>query len=392
MNYQNFSIRVPYTIFGNGSVAEVGKVAKELGAEKVLLVTGRTIGKSDLLDRVKQPLESEGIGISIFSGVEPDNPMENVIDSAKAAKENRCDMIIGVGGGSTMDNAKVASVLADFDDIDKVDTRQWLGNNNVPRRGLPQIMVPTTSGTGSEWTQVIVVHVDGHKMVMRSAHLLPDAAIVDPLMALDMPQKVTVDTGMDALTHAIESYTGIRANAFSDMIEETAIRLIAANLRVAYSKGYENIKARYNMSFASMIACNTLLTTGAHLGHGFAMALQSAVHDPAFTHGAACSLALCPVMEFNMIANLEKHAKIAELMGDNVEGLSVYKQALLAIEAVRQLTIDLGMPQRLRDIGMKKEDIKNVVDILFKSYSVQINNNPRQCNREDALKILESVW
>jgi len=388
--FNPFTIRVPYTIFGNGCVSEVGKEAKKLGAKKVLLVTGEVVGKSELLDRVKKPLEEEGIKWAAFSGVEPDNPIANVVAVAKAAKENNCNMVIGVGGGSTMDNAKVASVLAAYDDIDKVDISKWLGTENVPRKGLPKIMVPTTSGTGSEWTVVTVVMTEGRKHAIRSAYLMPDATILDPLMTLGMPQKVTADSGIDALTHAIEAYTGVRANLYSDMISERAISLIAENLRKAYAKGSENIEARYNMSFASMIACNPVVVAGAHLGHGMAHSLQSVMHN--ITHGESCSLMLCAIMDFNKIAKPEKIARLAELMGENGEGLTLLERAEVGIEAVRQLTIDIGMPQQLRDIGMKKEDIKKAVDILFEHQISLVNQNPRQCSREEATRIYESVF
>ena len=387
---RTFPVRVPNTIFGNGCVSEVGTVAKGLGAKKALLVTGKTIGKSELLDRVKKPLEEAGIAMAVFSGVEPDNPIENIVATAKAARKNDCDMIIGVGGGSTMDNAKAASILAAYADIDKVDVSEWLGTEKVPQRGIPSIMVPTTSGTGSEWTMVTVVMTGGRKQAIRSAYLLPDVAIVDPLMTLDMPQKVTADTGMDALTHAIEAYTGVRANLYSDMIAEQAISLIGSNLREAYAKGSENVEARYNVSFASMIACNPVLAAGAHLGHGMAHSLQSVMHN--ITHGESCSLMLCAIMDFNKIAKMEKIARIAELMGEDVKDLSVRERAEVGIEAVRELSMDIGMPQSLQDIGMKKEDIRKVVDILFEYQMGLVNQNPRQCSREDATKIYESVW
>ena len=387
---RTFSVRVPYTIFGNGCVTEVGQAARELGAKKALLVTGATIGKSEVLDRVKKPLEEAGIKTAVFSGVEPDNPIENVVATAKAAKENGCDMIIGVGGGSTMDNAKAASVLASYDDIDKVNITEWLGTEKIPHRGIPSIMIPTTSGTGSEWTMVTVVMTDERKQAIRSMYLMPDVAIVDPLMTLSMPQKVTADTGMDALTHAIEAYTGIRDNLYSDMIAERAISLIGSNLRQAYAKGSENVEARYNVSFASMIACNPVLSAGAHLGHGMAHSLQSVMHN--ITHGQSCSLMLCAIMDFNKIAKVEKIAKIAELMGEDVKDLSVREKAEIGIEAVRELSEDIGMPQSLREIGMEKEDIEKVVDILFQHQIGLVNQNPRQCSREDAINIYESVW
>jgi alcohol dehydrogenase len=288
-----------------------------------------------------------------------------------------------------MDNAKLTSILVTAEDISKEDMRQWLGADKITRRGMPKILIPTTSGTGAEWTQPSVVTADGRKTAVISVYLLPDVAIVDPLLTLNLPQKITADTGMDALTHAIETYTGLNANQFSDMLEEKAIRLIATNLRTAYAMGPKNVEARYNMSLASMLACNCLLVSGSNLGHGMAHSLQSVVHDT--THGITCSLMLCPVMEFNMMATLEKQAKIAELMGEDVDGLSLQDRAHRAVEAVRRLSIDVGIPQRLRDIGVKKEDIQTAVDILF-SQPGYIARNPRQCSREEAMKIYESVW
>lgn len=387
---RSFDIRIPYTLFGNGEAGNVGKIAKELGARKVLLVTDQGIVQSGLLDKVKQPLETEGIGIAIFADVLPENPIEIVEKTARAALENGCDMMIGVGGGNIMDNAKLASILITAQDISKEDVSQWLGTDMVPRRGIPKILIPTTAGTGSEWTPVAITTLEGRKMAIRSAYLLPEAVIVDPLLTLNLPQKITADTGMDALSHAVESYTGLRANQLSDMIEEKAIKLIATNLRAAYAKGSNNIEARYNMSFASMIACNFFLVAGPHLGHGMAHSLHSVVHNT--THGITCSLILCSVMEFNMIATLEKQARIAELMGENVEGLSLQDKARRAVEAVRELSVDVGMPQRLRDIGMKKEDIETAVDVLFKYHMSLVNNNPRHCSREEAIKIFSAVW
>ena len=254
---------------------------------------------------------------------------------------------------------------------------------------MPKILIPTTSGTGAEWTQPSVVTADGRKVAVVSAYLLPEAAVVDPLLTLNLPQRITADTGMDALSHAVEVYTGLGANQFSDMIEEKVIKLIATNLRTAYAMGSKNVEARYNMSLASMLACNCLLVGGSNLGHGMAHSLQSVVHNT--THGITCSLMMGPVLEFNMMATMEKQARIAELMGENVDGLPLPDKARRAVEAVRKLSIDVGMPQRLRDIGMKKEDIQTVVDILF-SQPGYIARNPRQCSREEAVKIYESIW
>jgi len=298
-------------------------------------------------------------------------------------------MMIGVGGGSVMDNVKLASILVTAEDISKEDLSQWVGSDKIARRGMSKMLIPTTAGTGAEWTFSIAVTIDGYKRGILSPYLLAEAVIVDPMMTLNLPQKITADTGMDALSHGVETYTSLGANPFTDMIGETVIKLVATHLRSAYAKGYSNMEARYNMSMAAMLSCNPMLITGSHLGHGMALSLQPVVRT---THGITCSIMLCPVLEFNMIANLEKHARIAELMGENVDGLSLRDRAQRGIDAIRQLSIDVGMPQRLRDIGMKKEDIEPAVDILFNFRIGLVNSNPRHCSREDAVMIYEAAW
>lgn len=387
--FPNISVRVPYTIFGNGSVEKVGKEAAKMGAKKALVVTGRTVGSSGLVERARKPLEQSGLEVAAFSEVEPNTPMENIVATAKAARDNHCDLMVGIGGGSTMDNVKTASVLAACEDIEGIDVGSWVGVGKTPRQSLPKILIPTTAGTGAEWTTSTLTMTGGNKVAILSPALMPDLAIVDPLMTLDMPPKLTADSGMDALTHAIEAYTAPHASLYSDMIAERAISLIGANLRRAYARGADDLEARYNISFASMIACNAMTSAGTHLIHGMAHALQSVMHN--ITHGQSCSLMLCAVMEFNMIAGMEKTAGIAGLLGENVEGPSLKEQAETAIETVRALSVDIGMPQSLSEIGMKREDIARAVDILFDTQAALVKQGPRHCSREEAAGIFESA-
>lgn len=394
--YDVFPIQIPYTLFGNRAVENVGKLAKELGTRKTLLVTDQGIVKAGLAEKVIKLLEEAGVEVVILDHVDPDNPLKGLRASAQAAKEGGCNLIIGLGGGSVMDNVKLGSILATAEDISKEDIRQYVSTqygvaSKIARRGLPKILIPTTSGTGAEWTKgsVVTDDSDGIKKVIRSEFLLPEAVIVDPLMSLNLPQKLTADTGMDALTHALEAYTNWKANPFTDMIEETVIRLIATSLRDAYTQGPKNIEARYNMALASMMACMPVHITGAGLIHGMAMSLQAKVHA---SHGETCSLMMCPVMKFNMLANIQKYSKIAELMGENVKDLSVRDRAQRAVDALRQLSIDVGMPQKLRDIGMKQQDIERIVDILFEFNAGFIDNNTRRCSRDDALAIYKAAW
>ena len=389
-NSEPFWIRMPRILIGTGAVENVGELAKKFGGRKVLIVTDPGVVQAGLVDKVKQPLEKEGIEFGIFDGCEPDVPIHIVKKCAQFAKDGGYDFMISVGGGSTLDTGKVASIVATAEDIAQEDISQYIAKG-APRHGLPRIHIPTTSGSGADVSLGSpVTDVDGAKKVVFGEYLLPEVAIIDPLMTLNLPAKITADTGIDALCHAIEGYTSIKANVVSDMLSETVIRLVADNLRLAYCKGSKNLEARYNMAIAASLAIHCVLTSSAVLPHGMGHSLQSEVKC---THAVSCSIMLPHVMEFNLLVDQPKYTRMAELMGERVEGLSLQDAARKAVEAVRKLTIDLGIPQRLRDIGMKKEQIPRVVDILFTPVNVwRVNNNPRDCSREDAARIFEAAW
>jgi len=390
-----FSLRLPYSVIGNGAVERVSGVARQLGGTKALIVTDPGVVKSGLVDKVKQPLEKEGIGVEIFGDIRVNVPLNDVKKGAQVAKDSGCDLIIGLGGGSPMDAAKVISVVATAKDIAQEDMHDYL-HEVEGRCGLPVVAIPTTSGTGAEWSVIamIVDESDGEKKAAVYPDLLPDAVILDPLLTLNLPQKITADTGVDALAHAIEGYTGSgnRFNVLTDMFLETAIKLVANNLRAAYGKGNKDEEARYNMSVASMIALMPADFSGGNtLAHGLGQALQ--LKAPDCTHGLSCSLVLPYVMEYNMINTMPRLARIAELMGEKIEGLSLRDAAQKAVEAVRKLSSDIGMPQRLRDIGLKKEDFPQIVNTLFAQYaSWAVDMNPRTASREDVARILEAAW
>jgi len=385
-----FWIRMPRILVGTGTVESIGELAKKFGGRKVLIVTDPGVVQAGLIDKVKQPLEKEGIEFGIFDGCEPDVPLHVIKKCAQFIKEGNYDFMIGVGGGSTIDTTKVASVVATADDVAQEDLSQYIAKG-APRRGLPRIHIPTTAGSGADVSLGSpVTDVDGAKKVIFGEHFLPEVAIIDPLMTLNLPARITADTGVDALCHAVEGYTSIKANVVSDMLSETVIKLVADNLRLAYGKGSNNLEARYNMAIAASLSIHCVLTASSILPHSMGHSLQSEVKC---THAVSCSIVLPHVMEFNLLVDQLKYARIAEMMGERVEGLSLRDAAQKAIEAVRKLTIDLGMPQRLRDIGMKKEQIPRVVDILFAPVNMwRVNCNPRDCSREDAARIFEAAW
>ncbi len=386
---QSFSVQLPRTIIGIGTVGQVGELSKNLGGKKVLIVTDPGVIQAGLLDKVKQPLEKAGVELDVFDGCEPNCPVKTVQICAQFARDGSHDLMIGLGGGSNLDTTKIAAIGATEKDITLESIRNYIENPSL-KRGLPKILIPTTAGTGSEISPVAVtVDIDGVKKVVRSEFCLANIAIVDPLMTLHLPPKITAHTGIDALSHAFEAYLCNTTNVLADALAEMTIKMIADNLCPAYYNGAQNLEARYNMAIAATYAMAATVMSGQSLFHAMGHSLQI---DAKTTHGVSLYLVMPPVMEFKLMGIPHRFARIAELMGENIEGMSLREAALKSIDAVKQLGIDVGMPQRLRDIGVKKEQIPGFVNTLFTRYEVRTSTDTRFLSRDDATRIYESIW
>jgi len=394
----NITLQLPKIFIGHGAVENnIGVIVKSLGAKRVLIVTDKGVVQAGLVDKVTQPLEKEKVEFGIFDGCEPDAPIATIKSCAKFAKGGGYDLFISIGGGSTIDTGKIASVLATAENIDKEDPNQYFVRG-VSRPGLRRIHIPTTAGTGAELTRALMVtDEDNHKRVIfMGDYGRPEAAIIDPLMTLNLPQRITADGGIDALTHAIEGYTHIGANILSDMFNETVIRLVSDNLRLAYCNGAANVEARYNMSIAATFSLvGQTLGPSVTLAHAMAQSMQKETNC---THGISVAILEPYVMEFNMLTNPQKHARIGEIMGEQTVGLSLRDAAQKGPDAVRKLTADIEMPQKLRDIGVKKEQLPGFVGLLFSETGDMItnlrlaNNNPRIISKSDILRLFELAW
>jgi alcohol dehydrogenase class IV len=389
MNHDSdkFSIFIPDTMIGVGAADDIGLIVKKLKANSVLIATDGGLMKTGLIEKIKGPLDNEGIPYTVFGDCLPDAPFSIIKRCAKIAKEGSYELIIGFGGGSVMDTVKAVSVLATSD---KNDINSLLGQYKVSRPGLPTVMIPTTAGTAAEWTWAAVVTDDekGLKRSIYSNYLHPRAVIIDPSLSSGLPQNATADTGMDALIHGIESYSSWKANVISEMFAEQTIKLVASNLRTAYAKGSHNIEARYNMAIAASLGF-CFIFSGLGLAHAMAYPLQLKSN---ISHGVSCAILLPFVMEYNLPANEHKYARIAELMGEQVDGLPLRDRALKAIDAVRKLSTDVHMPTRMRDVGVLKEDIPAFVDNVLEFQPHVVDANPRNASKDDIAGIFEAAW
>jgi alcohol dehydrogenase class IV len=380
MNLGNF--RSPGNIItGSGSVSEVGVEAKKLNATSVLIITDKVIQSTGLLKNVIDPLEAAGLKVDINDNVVPEPPFEALEDIASQIRGKDYDLFVGVGGGSALDITKVLAVMMTNDE----DVRDFVGIEKIPNRGLPSILIPTTSGTGSEVT-FNAIFTDTRDMVKKgivSPYLLPNVAIVDPKMTLTVPPAVTAATGMDALVHAIESYTAIRASELTDGVALQAIKLISRSLRKAVHNG-QDLKAREDMAMGSLLAGISLCNAGVGAVHALAYPLGGKFK---VSHGVSNSLLLPYVMKYNVVSDLEKFAEVAKAMGENLEGLSVRDAAELTISSLAKLSEDIGIPQSLKEVGVTEADISSLAEEASKIDRL-LNNNPRKLTLND----IESIY
>ncbi len=368
-------------IFGDGTLKKVGEEAKKFG-KRSLIVTGKTsTKKSGILDEVVDSLASNNLRVEVFNNVEPDPSIETVEEGAKFARECAADVMIGLGGGSAMDASKGIALLV----TNKGRVDRYFGIDKVEKPALPIIAIPTTAGTGSEVTKYAVI-TDREKMlkqIIGSPHISPKLAILDPIVTLTMPPSLTTNTGMDALSHAIESYVSTQANPVSDILALEAIRLIAKALPGAVSQP-ENLKFRENMLFGSLIAAMALNSSGAGIIHGMGYSITLFYGAP---HGLANALLMLQAMEFNLVANPTKFRNIAQAMGKKVEGLSEEEAAHLSVVGMRELSEKVGIPRGLREIGVKEDSLPGFAKTVGENERI-LSLNPRR----PSVKEIEEIY
>ncbi len=374
---------VPRIISGLGCSDALGDEVRRMGCEKALIVCDQEIKILGLVVPIIDSLHKAGVVQAIFSGVQADPSLLLLEKAREVTDDFAADLVIGLGGGSALDAAKLIAVTL----TNEGPANAFYGINNIPKPGLPMILIPTTAGTGSEVTNISVMEDPkvGLKKAMISDHLYSKVALLDPILTLGLPPHLTATTGMDALVHAIESYVGVRASVFSDTLNLRAIKLIAQNLRQAFANG-RNTQAREAMLNASCLAGMAFCNTQNGLDHAMALAIGSRYHLP---HGLATAFILPWTMEFNCIANPQKFEAIARAFGENTERLPPHAAARMSVVAIKNLLIDLNISFKLADYGAKEEHFEEIAKAALGAGQL-ISNNPRQVTEQDVVKILKS--
>ena len=371
--------------FGPGARKELPEVVKRLGKSKALIVTDAGLVKFGVAKMVTDVLDEAAIPYEIFSDVKPNPTVTNVKNGIKAYKKSGADFIIAIGGGSSIDTAKAVGIVInnpEFSDIVSLE-----GCAPTKNKSVPIVALPTTAGTAAETTinYVIIDEVNQKKMVCVDPNDIPAVAIVDAELMYSLPASLTAATGMDALTHAIEGYITKGAWALSDMFEIEAIRMISRNLPTAVAEP-SNAVARDVMAVAQYVAGMAFSNVGLGLVHGMAHPLGSLFDIP---HGVANALLLPTIMEWNMPACLDKYPAIAEAMGVDISDMTREEAAQAACDAVKALSIKVGIPQHLSEIGIKESDIDTLSEQAIAD--VCTPGNPRDVAIEDIKALYAKV-
>jgi alcohol dehydrogenase class IV len=377
--------------FGRHAAAQIPDVARGLGARRVFVVTDAILDRAGVVKKVADPMTSAGLTLDFFHVDRPEPSIEIVRAATAAAKAFDPDALLGLGGGSNMDTAKLVGLVLAHGG----DATDYTGDCRVPGHVTPLVCVPTTAGTGSE-VSAAAVFTDTAKQIKVSClspFLRPDAAVVDPLLTVSCPPKVTADSGIDALTHAIEAFTAVDNNAFplpsgeksvyqgknpmADVMAREAITLIGKYLRRAVKDG-NDLEAREGTALAATLGGLAFSNSGVALVHAMEYPVGGAVH---VSHGAGNGLLLPFVMDFNRPKRVAAFAEVARLLGEDVTGMSDEAAAMSAIETVSLLRYDIGVPTRLRDVGVTEDMLPG---FAAKAFAIKrlMRVNPRMPQNE----------
>lgn len=379
-----FMFGIPsFVQFGCGVAKQTGEVAKQLGAKKVFFVYDKGVKAAGLVDGVLDSLKEAGLEVMEYDGVLPNPPETIVEEAAKMAKEFQADVMVALGGGSSIDCAKAINILQ----TNPSPINQYDGINMVKNPTKPLIAIPTTSGTASEVTAFSIVTdtVEKRKMCIGGQFVGATMALADPEMTIGMPPAITAATGMDALTHAVEAYVSRGAMVPTDLFALKAIELIYGNLGKATQNG-QDLEARTNMLLGSMLAGYAFNSAVLGLVHGIAHPLSAHCGLP---HGVANAIGLPFVMEFNGVAAPEKTKNIGLAMGLDVADKPAEEAVTAVVEAIKELSKEVKIP-KLSELDVPKDLFDRLAEDALKEAATMFN--PRDVTKEDVLQILEKAY
>lgn len=377
---QPFTFSVPVDLtFGVGTIATLGDKVRGLG-RRVQVITDRGLVAAGVAEQVIEVLKRSGLEVVLFTEVE-ENPKDTTCIKATEQYLNEgCEVVIGLGGGSPMDVAKLVAIMAANPGK---HPREFEGKDKFANDPKPLVHVPTTAGTASEVTYFAVVTDTERifKFTVVSNKIPPRIAVLDPALTVGKPPGLTAATGMDALTHAIESFTNRVDNPISDAMAIRAISLIGGALRKAVVQG-QDLQARSDMLLGSLLAGMAFTQTRLGLVHAMSHPISAYFGVP---HGVANALLLPAVLEFNLFGAIEKTAEIGRLLGEDLSGLSSVGAGRAGVEAVRRLSDDVGIPHWLKDVGVRADKIDVMADDTLKSGNIPVN--PRLVKKQDVVAL-----
>ena len=370
---------------GPGALQSLERILRQMNPERILIVTGPHVKKLGTFERVLGSMGSYKDRVETFINPAPEPDVVIVEECARLVREKGYDLIVGLGGGSPMDVAKGAAVVA----VHEEGMRPLLGRNLLRRNGVPTILIPTTAGSGTEVTQAVVVYVpeEGAKKSIWDPRTMAEAAIVDPELTLQMPPRLTAETGLDALVHAIEGYTSRYANPVSRMYTGEAMRLIGRYLPRAYRDGSDT-EAREAMARAATLAGVGMTNSGLGAIHALALIFD----HKGFTHCQSLAVLAPWVMRFNRLGQEPLYAQVAEALGERVPGLSVEEASLRGSDALLRLLQEMQISPYLKDYGIRKDDVRSLALGAHRVGQRLLPMNIREISEEDALAIFEEAY
>jgi alcohol dehydrogenase len=375
----------PLNYVGWGAMDQLLPAVSKFQATKILLVADPVLHELSITDQVANPLRDSGYEVELYTDIVPEPPLESAEKLIAYAKNSKSELVIGLGGGSALDLAKLAAVLS-VQGGSAADYLNLTGTRKIQEKGLPKILIPTTAGTGSEVTNISVLSLGGTKDVITHDFLLADIVIADPKLTLSVPSKVTAATGMDALTHAVESYVSLNSSPETEALSLHAIRLISRSLRRAVQNCNDK-QARTDMCHGSYIAGLAFFNAGVAGVHALAYPLGGQFH---LSHGESNAVLLPYVMGYIRKACKKKMADILNAMGCHSAFLSEEEASLRCVEELRRIVCDVGIPDTLREYGILPENIAKLSEEGEKQKRL-LARSPLPLKKEDIMAIYQSA-